>query len=394
VTLQEADRRALARVFDVVPALQRVTSAGEALGLGERELLHAGPPIESPDELCAPIANSAVVATLFEGWAKTIDEAKALLRSGGIRMRPAQDVHCAVPLADVLSPSMRVQEIGDVRAPGRRAYSTLNGGNVHPMRVGILDEAVLAQLRWVNGPFADALAGALGEPIDVLPLADAGLIGGDDCHGRTGVATAALAAVLDARWRAADAQSCRDYFAQSPGIFLNVWMAATRCMLAAAEGVAGSSLVIGAGGNGTRFGIRIAGAAATWHVVDAAPPKVAEALPAGVRPLGAIGDSAIVDFLGLGAMTTRAGVDALPSFAAVYGDATAMPRALLAAAHPGLPRSCALMGCCATAVTDSRSAPIVSLGVLDHAGVRGRLAGGFYRPPLAVFDHAVASLAP
>lgn len=393
MALQEADRLALDRIFDVVPALRRIAAAGEALALGDHELLHAGPPIENPAEVCAPVAHSAITAALFEGWARTVDEAKALLYGGGIRLRPAQDAGCVVPLADVLSRSMRVQEVCDLRAPVHRAYSPLNGGNAHPLRVGVLGDDVLAQLRWVNGPFADGLARALDEPIEVLPLADRGLEEGDDCHGRTGVATAALAAELDGRWRGSDAAACRAFFSQSPGIFLNVWMAATRCVLDAAQGVPGSTLLVGAGGNGVRFGVRLASAPSTWHVVDAAPPNVAEMLPAGAVALGAIGDSAVVDFLGLGAMTTRAGVDAVPSFAAVFGDATGMPRTLLAASHPGLPRSRPLMGLCAASIADARTAPIVSLGVLDQAGIRGRIAGGFYRPPIALFDRAMARFA-
>ena len=34
--------------------------------------------------------------------------------------------------------------------------------------------------------------------------------------------------------------------------------------------------------------------------------------------------------------------------------------------------------------------PVISLGILDRVGLRGRLAGGFYRPPLALFERAVA----
>jgi hypothetical protein len=110
--------------------------------------------------------------------------------------------------------------------------------------------------------------------------------------------------------------------------------------------------------------------------------------------LGAIGDSAVVDFLGLGAMTTPAADgDARPPFADILPDAVAAPRSLLMAAHPGFPCMQPRMVIVARRAIESAQVPVVSLGVLDSAGKRGRLAGGFYRPPLDLFERAVAELA-
>jgi hypothetical protein len=39
-----------------------------------------------------------------------------------------------------------------------------------------------------------------------------------------------------------------------------------------------------------------------------------------------------------------------------------------------------------------RHQPLVSLGVLDKAGQAGRLGGGFYQVPIALFDQAETAL--
>ena len=390
----EADARAVPQVLAVVPGLRSLVSAGEALGLRTHELLHAGPPISKVQKACAPIVHAAITAILFERWADNVDDASVLLRSGAVRLRPAQDSGCVVPLADVVSRSMWVQEVCDLRTPVPTAWSPLNGGSERVLRVGVLDRGVLDHLRWINGPFARGLAAALKDPIPLLALADAGIAGGDDCHGRTGVATSMLAALLEHRWTGVGAGACRDFLARSPSFFLNIWMAASKRMLDEARGIEGNAIVTGAGGNGVEFGIRIAAQPGTWFTAPAAPPVVAqELLPANATPLGAIGDSAIVDCLGLGAMTTPTqGERRQPPYAELMPDAVSAPVALLAAAHQGLPRTRPLMVLSATRAAQAAQAPVIGLGVLDEAGRRGRLAGGFYRPPLELFIRAVSSL--
>jgi hypothetical protein len=92
-------------------------------------------------------------------------------------------------------------------------------------------------------------------------------------------------------------------------------------------------------------------------------------------------------------MTTLAQGDGTPPFAPVFADAVGLPKRLLAQAHAGFVRTRPLLGLCATRVVDVGAPPLVSLGVLDRDGVQGRVAGGFYRPPLELFGRAVSALA-
>jgi hypothetical protein len=75
-------------------------------------------------------------------------------------------------------------------------------------------------------------------------------------------------------------------------------------MMKLAEGVEGSSFITAAGGNGREVGIQVAGLPGHWFTVPAKPPvgTFDVDLPTD-RAMGAIGDSAVVDAFGLGAMS-------------------------------------------------------------------------------------------
>jgi hypothetical protein len=388
----------MTRVFEVRPELAAVVRARDAMALGRRDLLHAGPPLADRARPCEPMLNAAAAAILFEGWADTVDQARSLVRERAVVLRPAQDLGCVVPLADVLSPSMWVQVVQDGAGAAPPAFSPFNGGGEHPQRVGVFDEAVVAHLRWLDTQFAPALRAALDTPLPLIDLADRGLAGGDDCHGRTAVATAALGALITERLQGGANAVCRQYLDRSPGFFLNLWMAASRCMLAAAAGATDpdhADLVVAAGGNGQSFGIQVAARPGHWFTGPAAAPAITGAAPElAARSLGAIGDSAIVDLLGFGAMTTlRAGPPLPPEVLEAWFSEPDGPGPLLALEHPGFVRTGPRLLVHAARVVGAGRCPLVSLGVLDRAGERGRLAGGFYRAPLSVFTEAVAGIA-
>ena len=122
----QADKEALERLFAARPAWSGVKTSAKAVGLESHVLLHSGPPAESDHVI--PTLNSAAVACVFEGWARDLDEADAMIASGGVRFEPAQDRNVATPLAAVVSASMQVVELSDLKGAGKPAYAPLNGG--------------------------------------------------------------------------------------------------------------------------------------------------------------------------------------------------------------------------------------------------------------------------
>lgn len=399
-TLTEADRHAVDALIAVQPAWTGMRTAADAIGMETRTLLHCGPPATPAHALVQPILNSAAVACVFEGWADDLDEALALTRSGSIRFLPAQDHHVATPMAAVVSPSMRLIEMSDLGGNVRRSYAPINGGGHggSPVpRYGRRAPECVQFLRFLNGEVADLLDHACAEPLPWLPLIDDALIGGDDTHLRHVAAHAHLLEIIDARSGTQPSRAEADSFIREWPIFhLNFWMAAVRCTLDAATGIPASSLVTALGGNGEKFGLQVGGLPGRWFTVDATPPigKLRDGFVE-ADTAGAFGDSALIEAFGLGALAHQYAPQIRPLFAGhCHDDLFSLPAKLLAAMHPRLPRSGALVGLLARQVVAHRSTPVIELGIVDRDGEAGGLGAGLYRPPAEPFADACAALAP
>jgi Protein of unknown function (DUF1116) len=121
-----ADREALARLVAADPVLVDCVPAGEALGLGERVVLHAGPRIHLGRDVPAA-APGRHRRLRHEGWAATDEAAARLASADGVRFEPCHD-HAAVgPTTGLVTRSMPVFVVEN-RAFGNRAHATINEG--------------------------------------------------------------------------------------------------------------------------------------------------------------------------------------------------------------------------------------------------------------------------
>ena len=396
--LTDADHHAAQALTAVEPAWTAMRTAADALGLRTRTLLHCGPPADPAHALVQPVLNSAAVACVFEGWADDLDEALALVRSGAIRFEPAQDRLVATPMAAVVSPSMRLIEIADLHGGARRCHAPINGGGhggSPAPRYGRRAPECVEFLRFLNGEVAELLDDAATEPLPWLPLVDHALGGGDDTHLRHVAAHARLVDTLDARRGAKHAGTKAEAFIREwPFFHLNFWMAAVRCLLDGASGVESSSLVTAFGGNGETFGLQVSGRPGRWFTARATPPigRLRDGFAA-VDTTGALGDSAVIEAFGLGALAHRYAPRMRELHAGHrHDDLLALPAKLLAVEHPRLPRSRARVGLVARNVVARGATPVVELGIVDRDGEAGGLGAGLYRPPLAPFEEACAAL--
>ena len=375
-----ADRLAFDRAMVAQPVWNRFSS-GAQLGIASNVLLHAGPAFARVEHITTPILNSACVAAVYEGLAADFDTAEAMIRAGEITLEPAQNHGVVTPLAAVVSASMPLHVVYDAWGGRVQAYAPINGGARPSLRLGLRSEAVLEHIRWLNTSVRDALQEGLAEGIALVPLAVEGLAAGDDCHGRTPVAGAALVRELVDRASAPFEEDVLGFMEASPSLFLNLWMAATKCMMIAASDVPGSSFITAAAGSGRDVGLQVSGLPGQWFTVPATPPKGAFDVDLPVeRALGAIGDSAVVDAFGLGAMAVRGEAEVGPSSALSIGE------------HPYFRALGTRLGISARSVVETQSPPVISLGILDQKGEAGRLGGGLYEMPLAPFSEAVAAL--
>ena len=104
VNVAAANREALDRLCRARPAWTGVKIAREALGLAGRTLLHAGPPI-AWTQMCWPMRGAVRAAILFEGWARTAEDADALAASGEITFAPCHSRGAVGPMAGIISPA-------------------------------------------------------------------------------------------------------------------------------------------------------------------------------------------------------------------------------------------------------------------------------------------------
>lgn len=384
--LRDADRAALERVRRVRPQCVAVRRVSDVLpGVGHT-VFHAGPGYSSPSQIPVPVLNSMAQACVFEGWHGHVDDAGEAIRSGAVRTCAAQGQRLLVPLAGVLTASMAVLEIADASGSVPPVFAALNEGALHATRLGRIDPGLLAHLQWLNGPFASWLAGALAEPLPLLPHLAKAREEGDDGHALTQAGSRRLAAASLGRAPTDDA-GIRAFLETSAAFALNFWMGAASLAARAAEGVAGASLVTHAGGNGVDFAIQLAGLPGRWFRQAApVPTGTVEAAWRGRVPVGALGDSAVVDFAGLGGQS----LDTAPGVRA--GLAAVLPADWPSRAAAVLEQDSPLRVTSARRCAQAGVGPLVLLGMIDSAGEAGRIGGGVVDVPAALFARALAAL--
>jgi len=157
--------------------------------------------------------------------------------------------------------------------------------------------------------------------------------------------------------------------------------------LRAAEGGDQPGLVTRAGGNDEVFGIALDGRPDHWTTTPEVAMRGAllPCKPDDVARAGAIGDSAVIDMLGLGGQRLAWAPEPLSVLGPLLpaGAAHAV-QALLARPHPGLPQTWPV-GIDAAQVLVQDRPPLVVLAMLAQDGLQGLLGRGFYQPPLRLF---------
>ncbi|MBE3640066.1 oxamate carbamoyltransferase subunit AllG family protein [Mangrovicoccus algicola] len=300
--------------------------AAAAPHLPPRALFHAGPAYDGPAACPRPVRNAAIAAMLAEGWAADPAMAEAAILAGDVTLLPAQDHGLVTPLACVVSPSMPVLA---VEAGGQRILVPVNDGPPEgALRFGRADPraqvARIAEIRALAAPLDRALAGG----IELLPLMAQALEAGDDLHGSVAAMTAGLADRLGLAGAA-------DAYARTPLFALNPVMAAAAAMLRAAR--FDMPTVIAAGGNGVAFGWQGSAAPGIWHTRPALPPVGPRMDGGAAAVLPAIGDSAVIDALGLGGAVLRRNPALAEALAPFHPPETFAAPAAFLAPHPALP---------------------------------------------------------
>jgi hypothetical protein len=409
MSIDAANAQALARVFASRPFLVGVRPAREVLpNMDKHTVLHAGPPL-AWDVMCGPLRGAILGVLQYEGWAADETAAHALIDAGEITFRPCHSVHAVGPMTGLITASMPLMVVEN-REFGNRAYTTLNEGLGKVLRFGANDASVLQRLTWlreVAGPALDAALQRSGG-LDLRVMMAQALLMGDEMHQRNVAGTSLLArALMPHLVRVAPAPEhlgdITDYLTGNDQFFLNVAMVAAKATMDAAAGIPGCTLVTAMARNGTDFGVRIGALGERWFTAPVQMPKglyfpgfsAADANPD-------IGDSAIVETLGLGAFAMAAS-PAVAQFVGVGGFSQARrytaemeeitigqsPHLLLATLdNQGVPS-----GIDIRQVVETGIVPWINTGIAHRQAGIGQIGAGVVQAPMDCFVRALEAFA-
>ena len=409
VDIERANQIALERMMSARPILRTLARAADVIpGMGERMLLHAGPPITWA-RASGPMRGAIVGACIFEGWAADAAAAEAIVTAGEVTLDPCHHHGAVGPMAGVTSPTMMVYVVENV-THGNQAFSNLNEGYGKVLRYGAYSDEVLTRLRWMNDVMAPVLARALAlsdDGIDIRALLAESLHMGDEGHNRNkagSILYTAKLAPLIAR-AAADAETAAavlKFLGDNALSVLNPVMAACKAMADAGHGVEGSTIMTTMARNGTDLGIRVSGLGDRWFTGPAGQPDglyfpgftVADANRD-------IGDSTITETAGIGAFAMAAAPAIVTFISGTPQDAmnaTLEMYEITAAEHtaftiPALGFRGTPTGVDIRKVVELGITPRINTGIAHKEAGVGQVGAGLTRPPMSVFEDALVAFA-
>jgi hypothetical protein len=406
--IERANGVALERLAGGEPVLVDCRPAWEALELPDATVLHAGPPI-AWERMCEPLRAAVLCAIRYEGWAANDDAARRLLEARRVRLAPCHEWRAVGPMTGIVTRSMPVFVV-DNRAHGNRAHVTINEGLGKVLRFGANDDTVLARLRWLASEAGPLLGAALraAEGLPLRPLMAQALRMGDEMHQRNLAASALLVRALMPHLARVGGRHhavarLADFLAGNDQFFLNLAMAAGKAIADPAMGVPGATLVTAMARNGTEFGVRVAALGERWLTAPVDTPQGLY-FP-GFGPDDAnpdMGDSAIVETIGLGAMAMAAS-PAVARFLGLGGmaealAATAAMQEICAGEHPmfripTLEERGTPIGIDVRRVVETGITPLINTGIAGRRAGVGQVGAGVARAPLACFTGALQALA-
>ena len=348
-----------------------------------------------------------VVNVGLESFARDLAAAEKLAASGAVEFAPNHHFGAVGPMTGITTRSMPLLVVEN-RAFANRTFCAINEGLGKVMRFGGNDAEVLARLAWLRDEFGPILGRALSaSPVQLNPLIARGLAMGDEMHQRNVACTSLLLRAIASSLAGAAASPFSlgrsfDFIAGNDQFFLNVAMAMGKSILDPARGIEGSSVVTAMARNGTDFGIRVAGRGDEWFTAPVEMPKglyfpgfsAADANPD-------IGDSAILEAIGLGAFSMAA-APAVAGFvgAGGFADALAYTRAMSELtvgqnntwSIPALEFRGVPVGIDVRRVVETGIQPAINTGIAHRRAGVGQVGAGVARAPLACFEKALRAL--
>lgn len=411
--IEAANETVVQRILQSQPMLVGFDEAIRVIpGMKENMLLHAGPPIKYED-MCGAMQGAVTGALVFEGLAKTLEEADQLARSGAIEFSPCHEHATVGSMAGVTSAHMYVH-IVENKTFGNISYTNLSEQLSKILRFGANDQSVIDRLVWmrdVEGPIlkeAMELCTAETGGIDLRLMLSEALHMGDEAHNRNIAGTTLLIQaltpyVLRTHFSLEDKLDFFQFVASSAYFSGPTWLAAAKNCMDAAHNVEYSTILTTMCRNGVEFGIRVSGMEGnTWFTGPS--QMVVGPMFAGYTPADAgldIGDSAITETYGLGAHCLAAA----PATTALIGgtihdaiDICKRAYEITASENPnitipflnmrGIPTGIDLRK-----VLEAGTLPTIDTAIAHKDAGIGMIGAGITHPPMECFTKAALALA-
>ncbi len=303
--IEKANEEVAHRLISGAPVLVDIAPAHEVIpGMKDKMITHAGPPIDW-QRMCGAQQGAIIGMVIYEGWAKTPDEARKMLDKGTICLEPNHHHQTVGPMAGTISPSAPVWVVEN-KAFGNRAFCRQVEGN---QQFGDYSEQALQGLRLWRDVWAPTLRKALHTigGLDLKPIITKALQMGDELHNRHSASSSLFAnamavAIAQAEFaNKGEVIGTLKYITHHELIFLGLAMAAGKAIADPARDIEYSTVVTAMCRNGVEFGIRVSGLGDEWFTAPA--PMVDGLYLPGYSAEDAgldMGDSAITETVGWG----------------------------------------------------------------------------------------------
>ncbi len=409
VDVQAANAKAIENIMKSKPVLMDIGVALKDIpGMQEKMFLHSGPPV-SWERMSGPTRGAVIGGIIFEGWAKTPEEAEKLAASGQIKFEPCHHHSTVGPMAGIVTPSMPVWIVKN-ETFGNYSYATLNEGLGKVLRYGAYGQEVNQRLQWMKDVLAPVLKDALRAhgPLDMKNIIAQVLQMGDEGHNRNRAGTSIVIRELASslvkleNYSKKDVAAVFDFLNENDHFFLNLSMPTAKAIIDSAHNIEGSTIVTVLARNGTDFGIRVSGLGDAWFV-DQAPIVDGLYLPGYTEDDAArdIGDSTITETAGFGGFAMAAAPaivkfvggspeDALNFTKKMYeitdGENNIFQIPILD--FRGTPTGINLLK-----VVETGILPAINTGIAHKTPGIGMVGAGLVEPPMSCFTKALAAFA-
>ena len=408
VDIEKANQEALKRLLDARPVWVGVEKAIDVIpGMKKNLLLHAGPPV-TWDRMCGPQKGAVMGALMYEGLAKSPEEAVKLAASGEIQFDPAHHHKTAAPMAGIVSASMPVIVIEN-ETFGNRGFCNLNEGIGKVLRMGAYSPDVIERLKWMETVMLPVLSKAIKKAgkIELKPIISEALTMGDELHNRTRAASYLLFAKITPYLiqTMEDVKNTNDvisFMQANIHTFLPFIMASLKASLDPARNIEGSTMVVAMARNGTDWGIQVSGLGDEWFTAESPVPDVLLFPGFKKEDVGRdMGDSSIMETAGLGGLAIAA-APAIIKF--VGGNVKLAVSKNLAMYEITIGENNAYQipyfdfrgtptGIDIRKVVEKNVAPFIDTGVAHKDAGVGQVGAGLLDAPMEVFKKAIVAFA-